>query len=42
MFSHVHPPQSPPLPNNFAFNLERYRNKLALSAKILSNNIRLN
>jgi len=42
MFSHVHPPQSPALPNNFAFNLERYRNKLALSAKILSNNIRLN
>lgn len=42
MFSHVHPPQSPALPNNFAFNLERYRNKIALSAKILSNHIRLN
>lgn len=42
MFSHIHPPQSPALPNNFAFNLERYRNKIALSAKILSNNIRLN
>ena len=42
LFSHIHPPQSPSLPNNFAFNLERYRNKLALSAKILSNHIRLN
>lgn len=42
MFTHIHPPQSPSLPNNYAFNLERYRNKLALSAKILSNHIRLN
>jgi len=42
MFSHVHPPQSPPLPNNYAFKLQQFRSKIPLSAKILSNNIRLN
>ena len=42
LFSHAHPPQSPPLPNNYAFNLLKFRDKNYLSAKILSNHIRLN
>lgn len=42
LFSHAHPPQSPPLANNYAFNLLKFRDKSYLSAKILSNHIRLN
>jgi hypothetical protein len=42
MFSHIHTPQNPPLPNNFAFELQRFRNKNFLSAQILSNHVRLN
>lgn len=42
LFTHAHPPQSPPLPNNYGFKLESLRNNAALSAKVLSNNIRLN
>jgi hypothetical protein len=42
MFTHIHTPQSPALANNFAFDLQRFRNKNFLSAKILSNHVRLN
>ena len=42
MFSHIHTPQNPPLPNNFAFELQKFRNKNFLSAQILSNHVRLN
>ncbi len=42
MFTHVHTPQSTSLPNNFAYQLEKYRNKDAMSALILSNVIRIN
>lgn len=42
LFTHVHTPQRSPLVNNYAIKLENVRNKQALSAKILSNHIRLN
>lgn len=44
LFTHIHPPQSPSLPNNFAFELEKFRSKdkRFLSAQILSNSVRLN
>lgn len=42
LFTHVHPPQSPSLPNNYGFYLEKLRNKLFMSSKILSNHVRLN
>lgn len=42
LFTHVHQPQSTSLPNNFAFQLEKYRNKNTLSDLILSNVIKLN
>lgn len=42
MFTHIHTPQSPALPNNFAFELQKFRNKNFLSAQILSNHVRLN
>jgi hypothetical protein len=42
LFSHAHAPQSPPLANNYAFSLLKFRDKAYLSAKILSNHVRLN
>jgi hypothetical protein len=42
MFTHIHTPQSPALANNFAFELQKFRNKNFLSAQILSNHVRLN
>lgn len=42
LFSHIHIPQAQPLANNYAYNIQKYRDKTYLSAKILSNNIRLN